>query len=184
MRNFILFYFIILFSNCSISQNTSKSVNSNDIKDLILSCEKKLSEHNISIKNNILEKVWNKDRGELVDLFNRSQFSWIKNFNIKSGKDVIHFDKIFTVEEFVSMKQQIKNNRLEKWSDLIDEKYFENQKNNEQKKYFSFSIPVFNKDRTIAIVYIEGSKSGELRVYQKNNNEWNYIANGLVWTAD
>lgn len=184
MKKIILLFSILFLNSCySIAQKKTE-VNNTHVKNLILDCYKSLRKSRISIKDEVLMKVWNNNK-RLEDLITPSLFSSIQNFNIKSEKDLIKFDTFFTKEEFASMKKQIENSKVKKWSELIGRKFLNTQQKQKFEKYFSFSTPAFNKDKNLAVIYIESSNSGDLRVYKKRNSGvWEYFATGLVWRTD
>jgi len=183
MKKYFIYLSLVLLS-ININSQERDILYENDIKSFIKFQIIDLEKSNVFIEDSILSKIWGNDQ-KLVDLFNPGQFSWVRNFGIKTKEDVIQFDNLFSEEEFASMKKQIQNSKIKKWSELIDKKFFQSKEANIKNKYLSISIPVFNKDKNIAVIYFEFPNSGELRIYKKEENKtWKYIANGLVWRAD
>ena len=163
--------------------------------------------------NKILQKSTSSTKN-LSDYFTSDYFYLIHKLNIKSKEDIINFDKFFSEEEFKSIRIQIQNNKHKKWTEFFNNKdvkinaifkkndsiikhlrrfktWTDIYKANNSKDILSlkgktrfFSIPVFNKDFSYAIVYIEGSGSGELRVFKHEDNKWVLFGVGGLWTSD
>ncbi|QMU64491.1 MAG: hypothetical protein GKR88_09485 [Flavobacteriaceae bacterium] len=183
-------YTIVLtmfFYGCSVAQDKVSSQEKksyhNEIKSLMQNHLQLYNENESYVKRKIIQNLSYGNR-KLEDLFNPDRFLLIRNFKIKSEKDIIHFGGFFGKQDFISMKNQIKSNKFKYWSEFIGEDYFLTKKTNEKQTKIAFSIPVFAKKNNFAIIYIEFPTSGELRILKKINNEWEYIATGLVWRTD
>lgn len=177
----IIIYSILLFSfqSCLVAQSKTKSEKKEVLKNFIDS--RIVSMSNYKINNKILQKGYPND-AELKKLFTPDHFYFIQKTNIKTEKDVIRFDTFFSKEEFLSMQEQIKNNTFKNWSELTDSKHFKEQKGDKKRRQVFFSIPVFNKDHTLIIVYRESRYGGSLEVYKKDiQGNWKFLATGLVW---
>lgn len=182
MKKSILLFSILLLYSCSITQS-KVDINNKRIKNFITDCYNDLEKHHIFINDKVLKKTWNNK--SLESLIRPEKFVSIQKFSITTKKDVIQFHTLFTEKEFSSMKRQIKNRKIKKWSQLVGTKYILTHQKQKAKKHFSFSIPVFNKNKDFAIIYTETSNSGDIRVYKKNNlGIWKYFASGSVWRAD
>ena len=179
----IIIYSILLFSfqSCLVAQSKTNVKQKEIIKKFIDSRINGSFKKNFLIKDQIIQD-YEGNTERLVKLFTPDQFIFIQKLNIKTKKDVIRFDTFFSNEEFLSMQEQIKNNSFKNWSELTDGKYFKEQKNDKKKRQVFFSIPVFNKDRTIMILYIESLGGGSLEVFKKEiKGNWKRFATGLVW---
>ncbi|MFY0630229.1 MAG: hypothetical protein JXR05_07595 [Flavobacteriaceae bacterium] len=180
----IIIYSILLFSfqSCLVAQSKTKGEKKEIIKKFINSRLNEFSKNNVFIKDKMIQQYKGSTEG-LVKLFTPNQFYFIRNYlDIKTEKDIIRFDTLFSKEEFLSMQEQIKNNSFKKWSELADEKYFKQQKKDKKTRVELFSIPVFNKDRSLIIIYRESRYGGSLEVYKKDvQGNWKRFATGLVW---
>ncbi len=185
MKKLIYLLFLIILSNCSIAQNTKGYIKeekiNNSIKSFITS--ELATNKRFVIDNKILQKPTFNKNLHLVNLFNSDYFYLIQRLNISSQKDAIKFDKFFSEDEFKSMREQIKNKKYKKWTELIGKNYkYSREENFKSKSYYS--IPVFNKDFSFATVYIEYINSGELRVFKKVKNSWILFGTSQIWSAD
>ena len=178
----IIIYSILLFSfqSCLVAQSkTNIKERKKIIQNFINYRIKSMS--NYEINNKILTKR-HPNNSELKKLFTPDHFYFIRNFNIKTKKDIIRFDTLFSKKEFLSMQKQILTNPFKNWSELTDGKYFKEQKNDTKRRQVFFSIPVFNKDRSLIIIYRESQYGGSLEVYKKDvQRNWKRFATGLVW---
>ena len=184
MKKKILILFIFVGSIC-IAQNTKEYINeekiNNSIKSFITS--ELATNKRFVIDNKILQKPTFNKNLYLVNLFNSDYFYLIQRLNISSQKDVIKFDKFFSEDEFNSMREQVKNKKYKKWTELIGKNYKHSRDENFKNKSY-YSIPVFNEDFSFAIVYIEYINSGELRVFKKVKNSWILFGTSQIWSAD
>mgnify|MGYP000114932670 CR=1 FL=1 len=195
--------------NSGIKLNKRKLKNS--IKSFITSHLQ--SNYKPILDNKILQKSTNSTKN-LSDYFTTDYFYLIHKLNVKSKEEIIKFDEFFSEDEFKSMKVQIQNNKHKKWTeffnnqDVIINAVFKindsiikdlskfkswgdisKAKNSKdilslKSKIRFFSMPVFNKDFSFAIVYIEDLGSGELKVFKHQDNKWVLFGVGGLWTSD
>ena len=160
-----------LFMCCSASK---KNYFETDTKNKIIDFIKSIDKNTIrTINNEILTEMWD-GKEELFTYFSSDNLAKIVTSN---GGEVSR-------KEFSSMQSQIKNNPFKKWSEILGRKYFRNKSNKEYKHYISYSIPVFNKTKEWAFVYVEYPNSGELWAYRKIEHEWTRIGTGMIWISD
>ncbi|MFY0630228.1 MAG: hypothetical protein JXR05_07590 [Flavobacteriaceae bacterium] len=180
----IIIYSILLFSFQSGLVAQSKVKKKEAIESFIKTRIINLSNHNFNLRNEVILESHLKDV-PLENIFTPDYFYFINKYNIKSEKDVVRFNTFFSKEEFLSMQAQIKNNPYKKWSQLIGKSYFKKQKKDSKRKFVSYSTPVFNKDYTMAIVYIAHNRSVVLSVYEKTDNDsWKHIGGALLSSSD
>lgn len=179
MKKVIVFSILALsFQSCLLAQTKIKKKKATE--NFIKTCITNMA-NNYNISNSIVLKSHLKN-SKLEELFTPDYFYLINKYNVKSEKDIVRFNTLFSKEEFLSMQNQIKNNSLKKWSQLIGKRYF---KKDIKRKYVSFSIPVFNKDYTMAIAYLTFNHSVELRVFKKTDDgSWKHIAGTLLSSSN
>ena len=185
MKNTFYFLSLLFFTNYGVAQNSEIKLNKKELKNSIKSfiTSELAANKRFIIDNKILQKPTFNKNLYLVDLFNSDYFYLIQRLKVSSQKDAIKFDKIFSEDEFKSMREQIKNKKYKKWTELIGKNYKRSIDENFKNKSY-YSIPVFNKDFSFATVYIEYINSGELRVFKKIKNSWILFGTSQIWSAD
>ena len=187
MKKTVYFLFLIILTNCSVAQNHETNFRTKKyrsyMKNFILGEIDSRSKIGLKIEDEIISKPTYDLNISLIDLFDDNHFYLINPIKPDSKKRMLSFDKMFNANEYKSMKLQIMQSELKTWSQLIGNKNLIPKDQSIQPK-LKYSIPVFNKDFSFAIVYIESLNSGELRAYKRVKNKWIIYGVVGIWSAD
>lgn len=175
---FIMIVIVSCFivSSCK-SQLMNQTTYPEDIVYIISQEKLGLKEANLILNDTILESISIGGPENWSSLINKNQFALIRNFNINEPEDIVNFQLLFSDNDLRFMKLQASENTYPLWSSIITTHFVSNNTSH----FVSYSIPVFNEEGNFAIVYVEDSYSGSLKVFKKEIDKWVYFANGLVW---
>lgn len=188
MKKIICIIFLSLtFISCK-SQLINNSDYNNESKllmDKIFSDFNNMSSASTS-KEHIDDKILNSpnvnEYKSWEDMIQKSDMILImaRNFNIKTKKDIIDYTKIFTKKEINNMSQQISKIEAKSWSNYLGIVPFEKKEVLVTNRHF-FTIPAFTVNYDYAIIYHENRYGGDIRIYQKIYEKWEFVAIAMVW---
>lgn len=176
----------VFFFGCKTLQTNNITNNPicDEKKDMVIqfiSIElKRLELNEKTIHKQIVYNVANARNSSIKELFSDDYFGLIRNFDIGSEEDVIHFDKEFDENEYAYLKMQMSCHKAKNWSAIVGNKYFNNAETVDLEG-ISYSIPVFSQGGEYAFVYVESNYSGALKVYKMMERDWEYFAQGTIW---
>ncbi len=103
--------------------------------------------------------------------------------NIKSEFKKI--DELFDSEDITYLREQFENEIVNSWNFKAKKVTI---KKNPRNNFYSYSIPLFDKEFQTAIIYKEfycGSLCayGTVEVYQKNNGKWKHYKSISLWIS-
>lgn len=177
-------FLLFLTISCSVQQVQTQSTCVTDleaIRDLIESQMVERNQYKISINNEILKKssVRNLSMAELIPI---DSFNLLRPLKVNSQNEINDLKKEFTKEDFDHMRCQLRNNTSKYWSEIINQKNL--QLPNTNTKEWSYSFPLFTKNKKYALIYIEAFNFGEIRIFKREHQHWVYYANQFVFSSD
>lgn len=194
---FYIFIFIIFSNNlyCQESIIVSESIIENFIKWEIDNSErnsldnknqKKISDKPILWKEALIDNFENLQNYNSFENKFKEIISIEKKYSSKKNDDLKNISELFDEKGIQFLKLQFENNSAPKsWNDIFDKaKVKRNPKNN----YYSYTIPLFDKSFTTAILYKEfhcGSLCayGYLNIYKKENGTWKLYKSLNCWIS-
>lgn len=184
-----LLYIILLFVFAlnANSQTYSNIIKDKEIENLLL------WDIDNTVKYSEDQKLWKKKIKETIIPWNEALIQHMSgnppyDFGYQMTELIKKFKKtneLFSELDFEYMKMQFDNELTKDWKLKCKKgKLIENPKNN----YYSYSIPLFDKTHSKAIIYKEffcGSVCayGTVEIYVKSENEWKLFESVFLWMS-
>ena len=139
------------------------------------------SEQSITISNKILYSVSSSDINNWQQLIENSKMilPMAITYNTKDNKEKVDYTLIFTKDEIVHMSNQIIESKAKTWRNYLGLE--SNKKDGLNLKTYYLSIPVFTINKDYALIYLENTYGGTLKIYKKSELKWKAIASATVW---
>jgi hypothetical protein len=142
-----------------------------------------------------------------IDYFlNERFFGAMRKIDTKNVNDTLNLEHLFSQEDIVYMKCQLKaSNTVKDWKTILKNEYFKDNdsikkilvkyktlkdmyESGKMKKisslrssYYYYSIPLFNKKRNFAVIYREDYAHGAFLILKKEKKKWIHYATRLYW---
>lgn len=178
---------LLLFINSCKSQDLKTKNSCLDIpiiKTIMINEVKNLKEENFKLNNSIVKKIGIRKEHDLSFLINPDYFEMIRDIKRpKSKEDIVNYRELFSKEDFDFMKCQIDKNSIDLWSDIINKEELNTESIDKKREVF-YSVPIFDKDKNYAFLYVETLNGGNLKVYSKSGDDWECIAIAFFYTSD
>ncbi len=183
MKLFIILFFSVIISK-SFGQTYSNLISDKEIEELIL-LDIKISEKYEEEPKFGRKKVSN----EIISLdlvIKTLEFTFI-DFGFDFREEQKQFGYLFQKESFEYYKEQAKNQIKNSWN-LKSNEAKAKFKNEFSNNYYNYSIPLFNKEKDIAIIYKtlfcgDLCGHGAIEIYKKSDDKWIYQTTISLWIS-
>lgn len=181
MRVFILLFFLIIISK-SFGQTYSNLFSDKEIEEIILydiKVSEKYEEEPKLGKKKISSEIISLDK-----VIQTLEFTFI-DFGFDLREEQKQFEYLFQKESFEYYKAQAKNQIKNNWNLKSNAAKFKNKFSN---NYYNYSIPLFNKEKDIAIIYKtlfcgDLCGHGAIEIYKQFDDKWIYQATIGLWIS-
>lgn len=172
-KSLIILMVLGSFINCKSQVNDPNVREIKETRAILNTYFYKLGESGINFKDQIIQTYENKHWSHLINPFH---LGLVQNFNIKTEKDVVHFETLFK-EEIEFLRNSSRKFNIKKWTQIIDKKNIFDSNT----LGLSLSSPAFDKSFNYAIFYLESNEGGSLIIFKKESDGWVYFASGMAW---
>ena len=177
MRLLLYLSLLICLTSCKAQENIQKERVLTETVSLLNSYFNRFPENSESKFNSRI--IYEYGNVPWADSLIPQQLWTIRNHDIKKKSDIIDFEALFDKKDVKHFHSTSKNFTAESWREILDHSNLVDSAANGT----FLSSPAFDLDFEYAILYSEGQSSGYLILFKKENNQWIFLASGLVWIS-